>query len=102
MRKQSLLSMFVMMLFARIAGAALPTFTDQSGISSTLTQLMNWLAYAIGPGCVVIAIVIFGYKLMSNDKDAWASSKNLIIGSLVIALAAGIGKAIMAMAQVQQ
>ena len=101
MRKRSAL---LAGLLTSLAGAAyaIPSFTDQSGISSTLTQLMNWLAYGIGPGCVVIAIVIFGYRLMSNDKEAWANSKNLIIGSLVIALAAGIGKALMAIAQVSQ
>jgi type IV secretory pathway VirB2 component (pilin) len=101
MRKQGVLLTAVSMFLASIANA-IPSYSDVSGISSTLTQLMNWLAYGIGPGCVVISIVIFGYRLMSNDKDAWAHSKNLIIGALVIALAAGIGKALMALAQVTQ
>jgi len=101
MKRRALLSAVLVSLVS-VAAYAIPSFTDQSGISSTLTQLVNWLAYGIGPGCVVVSICVFGYRLMSNDKEAWANSKNLIIGSLVIALAAGIGKALMGLAQVSQ
>ena len=101
MKKRSALLSGVLVSLAG-AAYAIPSYSDQSGISSTLTQLMDWLAYGIGPGCVVIAICVFAYRLMSNDKEAWAHSKNLIIGALVLELAAGIGKALMGIAQVNQ
>ena len=100
MKKHGYLLTVVVMFFVRIAGA-IPSYSDVSGISSSLSNLASWLAYGIGPGCVLISLSIFAFRLMGNDKDAWSHSKNLIIGAGVLELAAGIAKALMNMMQVQ-
>ena len=85
-----------MLAFVSRLYASLPTYSnDTSGLSGALINVVNWLCYGIGPGLVAIAISIFGFRLLNGDQDAWSHSKNMIIGSIVIACAGVAAKFIM-------